>query len=569
MQIFKPVKTNDSLFIKHESVLKDATEAVHKRVHYTPFPEMPSPKEYGETAEADQKSKFEAQLNGKFDRLKQSSDTWLTSDEESPYTSKSLGLSYPAFSNVESYIKAADKASQDWKRTDAKTRAGILIESLYRLKTNFFELAFATMHTTGQAFLMSFQASGPHAADRALEAIAIGYQELTRFPDHISWEKSAGKFNLKLEKYGINVGRGLGLAIGCSTFPTWNTLPGLYASLIAGNAVIVKPHPKAIYPIAIVIGMIQDVLSENGFDPNLVMLAVDKADKQITKELAEHPAVRIIDFTGSNTFGSYVESLPNKIVFTEKAGINSVIIDSVDDLEAVAKNIAFSISLYSGQMCTAPQNIYVPESGIKTKDGVKSLAEVENAIVEATKGLVEHPKAGFAVAGAIQSKDTVERIKKAGALGGKVLLESKPIANPEFADARTGSPIIIEVSKDKRDLIKGEMFGPIVFIVPTKDTAESIELAASGAREHGAISCGAYTKDPAIMEQIAMQMAEAGTPVSFNLTGMVYVNQNSGFSDFHVTGGNPAGNASFTNPEFVVKRFIRVQSRVEGDALSN
>ncbi|MBX9694003.1 MAG: aldehyde dehydrogenase family protein, partial [Cyanobacteria bacterium] len=252
MQIFKPVKTNESLFNKHESILKDAMDAVHKRLHYTPFPEMPSPKEYGETAEADQKQKFESQLTGKFDRLKQSSDTWLTSDEESPYTGQALSLSYPAFSNVDGYIKAAEKASQDWKRTDAKTRAGILIESLFRLKDYFFELAFATMHTTGQSYLMSFQASGPHAADRALEAIALGYQELTRFPDHISWEKSAGKFNLKLEKYGTNIGRGLALAIGCSTFPTWNTMPGLYASLIAGNAVIVKPHPKAIYPIALV-----------------------------------------------------------------------------------------------------------------------------------------------------------------------------------------------------------------------------------------------------------------------------------------------------------------------------
>lgn len=565
MQIFKPVKTNDNLFQKHESVLKDAMDAVHKRLHFTPFPEMPSPKEYGETAEADQKQKFESQLNGKFDRLKQSSDSWLTSDEESPYTGKALSLSYPTFSNVDAYIEAAEAASQDWKRTDAKTRTGILIESLNRLKNSFFELAFATMHTTGQSYLMSFQASGPHAADRALEAIALGYQELTRFPDHVSWEKSAGKFTLKLEKYGTNIGRGLALAIGCSTFPTWNTMPGLYASLVAGNAVIVKPHPRAIYPIALVVSIIQEVLSESGFDPNLVLLAVDKADKPVTKQLAEHSAVKIIDFTGSNAFGSFIEGLPNKIVFTEKAGINSVIVDSVDDLEAVAKNIAFSISLYSGQMCTAPQNIYVPESGVKTKDGVKSLADVENAIVEATKGLVEHPKAGFAVAGAIQSKDTVERVKKAATLGGKILLESKPIPNPEFAEARTHSPIIIEVGSDKRDLIKGEMFGPIVFVVPTKNTAESIELAAASAREHGAISCSAYTKDPEIMEQIALQMAEAGTPVSFNLTGMIYVNQNAGFSDFHVTGGNPAGNASFTNPEFVVKRFIRVQSRVEGE----
>jgi len=562
MQIFTPAKTSVSLFEKHESLIKEAIDAVHKREHYTPFPEMPSPADYGEGAEAEQKAAFERQLGGKFEQLHQSSDTWVECDEESPFTSKALKISYPAFKDIESYITAAQKANEKWKLTDAKTRAGVLVESLQKLKAHFFELAFATMHTTGQSYLMSFQASGPHAADRALESIALGYAELTRFADHISWEKPAGKINLKLEKFGMNVGRGLALAIGCSTFPTWNTLPGVYASLITGNPVIVKPHPKAIYPIAIVIGVIQSVLKDNGFDPNLIMLAVDKTDNQITKKLAEHAAIKIIDFTGSNSFGNYIEGLPGKVVFTEKAGVNSIIIDSIDDLDAMAKNIAFSVSLYSGQMCTAPQNIYVPESGITAGGNNVSLEAVEKAIVDQTRGLVEHPKAGHAVAGAIQSKATMERVAKAKDIGGKVLLENKAIANPEFPEAQTQSPIIIELSRDKRNLVKGEMFGPIVFIIPTKDTNESLELASQAACEHGAISCSAYTEKEETLQNIAAKMAEAGTAVSFNLTGGVYVNQNAGFSDFHVSGGNPAGNASFTNPEFIVKRFVRVQSRI-------
>ena len=562
MQIFAPVKTSTTAFEKYEALIKQALDAVHKREHYSPFPEMPSPADYGEGAEAEQKAKFEAQLEAKFDRLQQSSDSWLESDEESPFTGKALKISYPAFSSIEALISASQKANEQWKLADAKTRAGLLVETLQQLKSHFYELAFATMHTTGQSYMMSFQASGPHAADRALESIALGYSELTRFADKISWEKPAGKFTLKLEKLGMNVGRGLALAIGCSTFPTWNTLPGLYASLITGNAVIVKPHPKAIYPIALVVSVIQSVLKENGFDPNLVLLACDKLDNQITKKLAENPAIKIIDFTGSNAFGDYIEGLPGKIVFTEKAGVNSIIIDSIDDLDAMAKNIAFSISLYSGQMCTAPQNIYVPESGIAVKDGHASLEDVEKAIVDQTRGLIDHPKAGYAVAGAIQSKATMDRVMKAKDIGGKVLLENKMIANPDFPEAHTQSPIIIELNKGSRNLVQGEMFGPIVFIIPTKDTNESLELASKSAREKGAITCGAYTEDETTMHKIAMEMAEAGTAVSFNLTGGIYVNQNASFSDFHVSGGNPAGNASFTNPEFIVKRFVRIQSRI-------
>jgi len=53
------------------------------------------------------------------------------------------------------------------------------------------------MHTTGQSFVMSFQASGPHSNDRALEVVAMAYEELTRFASEVEWVKPMGKFDLK------------------------------------------------------------------------------------------------------------------------------------------------------------------------------------------------------------------------------------------------------------------------------------------------------------------------------------------------------------------------------------
>lgn len=560
--LYAPTKPNHSLFEKHKDIIEKAIEAVHKREFYAQYPEMPSAQVYGETAEADQKKLFDAQLGKKFERLKQSHDSWLQSDEQSPYTRQALEILYPIFGDSKKYIDASLAAAHDWRKTDAQTRAGILLESLERLKKHFYEVAFSTMHTTGQSFMMSFQASGPHAADRALEAIALGYQELSRFPQQLTWEKPAGKVTLKLEKFFTTVPKGLSLSIGCATFPIWNTLPGLFASLVTGNSVIVKPHPKAIYPIAIVIALLQEVLIENKFSPDLVLIASDKEAKPISKELAENEAVKIIDFTGSSSFGKYIENLPGKVTFTEKAGVNSLIIDSVADLNAMAQNVAFSVSLYSGQMCTAPQNIYVPKTGVDVAGQNVPFEEVEKALVEAIRGLASHPKMGPAVLGAIQSEATYNRIEEAKNLGGKILLESQPIQNPEFQNVRSASPIVIELESTATEIFSREMFGPIVFIIPTSNTEESLKLASESASEHGAISCGAYTVKQKTMEEIADRMAEAGTSVSFNLVGNIYVNQNAGFSDFHVSGGNPAGNASFTDPEFVLKRFTRVQAKV-------
>jgi phenylacetic acid degradation protein paaN len=435
------------------------------------------------------------------------------------------------------------------------------MESLDRMKNRFFEIAYATMHTTGQGYMMAFQASGPHAADRALEAIAAGYEELGRLPSATVWDKPMGKFNIQLNKEWRAVPKGISVVIGCSTFPTWNSVTGIYGSLMTGNSVIVKPHPGAILPIAIVVAEIQNVLVENNLDPNTCQLAVDTYDKMITKELAEHPAVKLIDFTGNSAFGSYLEALQGKTVFTEKTGVNSVILDSVVDADKVAANLAFSVNLYSGQMCTAPQNFYIPADGIKTPNGVMSFDEFAQKLVDNINSLVDNPKAGPFVLGAVQNKKTSERVIEAEKLPGKVWLKSRTFENPMFKNARVATPIIVEIDSSKKDVFSKELFGPIALLIKTKNTDESVALAQEMALNHGAISCGAYTTDANVKEKIADEMALAATPVSFNLTGGIYMNQNAAFSDFHVTGGNPSGNASFTNPEYVTKRFTWVGHR--------
>ncbi len=548
-----------SLFNKHEATLHKAIDALHTRTFFTAFPENPSPSLYGESADSNGKEKFQASLGKKFDELGVDATEWI-GEEESPYTQDALEVLYPSLS-VDRLITQATKGYHVWRRVSAQDRAGILMESLERIKGRFFEIAYATMHTTGQGFMMAFQASGPHAADRALEAIAAGYEELQRFPASAIWDKPMGKFNIQLQKEWRAVPKGVSVVVGCSTFPTWNSVTGIYASLITGNPVIVKPHPGAILPIAIFVSEIRKVLSENNLDPDICQLAVDTFDNMITKDLAEHPAVKLIDFTGNGAFGSYIESIQGKTTFTEKTGVNSVILDSVDDVDKVAANLAFSINLYSGQMCTAPQNFYIPESGIGTPAGVVTFDEFAQKLVDNINSLVENPKAGPYVLGAVQNKKTCDRITAVEKMPGKVWLKSRSFENPMFKNARVATPVVLGVNASENKIFGEELFGPIALLIKTKNTEQSLSLAKDLAITHGAISCGAYSTDAGIREKIADEMALASTPVSFNLTGGIYMNQNAAFSDFHVTGGNPSGNASFTNPEYVNKRFTWVGHR--------
>jgi phenylacetic acid degradation protein paaN len=548
------------LYDRHRETIEKAIEAVHTRQYFSAYPEIPSGKIYGETARDDGLKAFQARLNAPFTIDQPASGT--VGGEQSPY-GMALGITYPG-ADLDQLMAAAATAQQSWKKADPDARVGVGLEILHRLNRRSFEIAFAVMHTTGQGFMMAFQAGGPHAQDRGLEAIAYAWEEMTKTPGHATWSKKVSRTDtITLDKTYRIVPRGIAAVIGCSTFPTWNGYPGLFASLVTGNAVVVKPHPGAILPLAITVEIAREVLAEQGFDPNVITLAADTLEQPITKELVTRPEVRIVDYTGGSEFGAWIEvNARQAVIYTEKAGVNSIIIDSLDDLKAVTGNIAFTLCLYSGQMCTTSQNIFIPKGGIETGAGHVSFDDVAAGIVKAVDWLLGDAARGAEVLGAIQSEKTLKRLEQAKKEGGTVLREPTPVANEAFPEARVRSPLILEVDARDEKLFMREMFGPIAYVVATEGTDQSIDLATKAAREQGAITCSIYSTDPKVLEQAEDATADAGVSLSCNLTGQIWVNQNAAFSDFHVTGANPAGNATLCDSAFVANRFRVVQSRI-------
>ncbi|KWE93424.1 aldehyde dehydrogenase [Burkholderia ubonensis] len=549
------------LFTKHEDTLKHALAAIESRGYWSPFVEMPSPKVYGESANADGEAAFKSHLDKTF-ALDQPAAGETVGAERSPY-GIGLGVRYPK-STPDALIAAAAAAQPAWRKAGPTAWIGVCMEILARLNRASFEIAYSVMHTTGQAFMMAFQAGGPHAQDRALEAVAYAWDELRRIPADAHWEKPQGKNPpLAMHKRYTVVPRGTGLVLGCCTFPTWNGYPGLFADLATGNTVIVKPHPGAILPLAITVRIARDVLREAGFDPNVVtLLATEPNDGALVQDLALRPEIKLIDFTGSTQNGTWLECHAHQAqVYTEKAGVNQIVIDSVDDLKAAAKNIAFSLSLYSGQMCTAPQNIYVPRGGIRTADGHASFDEVAQAIAVAVQKLTSDPARSVELIGAIQNDGVTARIDDARKLG-RVLADSLALQHPAFPDARVRTPLVLQLDAADREKFTQEWFGPISFVIATDSTAQSLDLAGAIAAEHGALTLSAYSTDDAVIDAAHDAAVRGGVALSINLTGGVFVNQSAAFSDFHGTGANPAANAALADSAFVANRFRVVQSRV-------
>ena len=130
-----------------------------------------------------------------------------------------------------------------------------------------------------------------------------------------------------------------------------------------------------------------------------------------------------------------------------------------------------------------------------------------------------------------------------------------------FSEARTRSIKIVQLDTADASDYEEEIFGPIVYIVATDSTDQSIALASSIAKKQGAISCSLYSTNQNTIDQAVDAMTLAGVPVSCNLIGNIWVNQSAAFSDYHVSGANPSGNATLSDSAFVVGRFNIVQCR--------
>ncbi len=545
---------------RHRPTLERALRAITERAYWSPYAEVPSGKLYGETAADEGRAAFEALLGKPFE-LDQPATDGLVGGERSPY-GIDLGVAYAPVADVEALLGAARAGTRAWRDAGPDVRAAVCLEILQRLNRRSFEVAHAVMHTTGQAFGMAFQAGGPHAQDRALEAVAYAYAEMTRHPLEVEWEKPAGRGEVfRLHKTYRLVPRGVALVIGCITFPTWNSYPGLFASLVTGNPVVVKPHPRAILPLAITVRVAREVLAEAGFAADLVSLVAEEPGGTVASDLATHPDVRIVDFTGSTEYGEWLEEHARQAaVFTEKAGVNHVVIDSTDDFVGLCKNLAFSLSLYSGQMCTTPQNILIPSSGIDTDQGRKSYDEVVAGITAAVETMLADDKRASALLGGIVNEGVLDRLERAPSYG-RVVLESRSVKHPDFPEATIRTPVVVALDAADREVYAREHFGPIAFTIATESTEQSLEVLRDVVRERGALTALVHSTNDAVLDAAEEVCAEVGVPLSCNLTGGVYVNQSSAFSDFHGTGANPACNTTLTDAAFVAPRFRIVQSR--------
>lgn len=553
------------LYEQHHELLEAARLACQRREAWSPYPEMPERYPDAEAAQARGRAAFEAhRQRGRFVLDQPGIVDWI-GEEVSPYTRQPLGIVYPQ-SDLDTLMASAEVAMPAWAQASIETRLGVLMEVLQTLyRDHLFEIAQAVMHTAGQSENMAYAGSGVNALDRGIEALVYAEQAMRSVTPHGQWTRRFGKVEIALEKTWRLVPRGVAVCFACASFPTWNAWPSMLASLATGNPVVVKPHPATVLPMAITVAVCRQVLQAAGFDPNLVTMALDTQAEPIGKRLVKHPRTAIVDFTGSVRFGQWVEQNAHPaLCYTETAGCNTVVLTSCEDLDAVLRSLATTLCMFSAQMCTSPQNIYVPREGVQTPQGLVPLAEVGARLAQAVQALTQDPRRAAMILATIQSPQTqalVQELHEQGRKRGQVLLAPGTYTHPAWPDARTCTPLMLQVDTTQRELYAQERFGPISFVIACADAQDALAQACADVREHGGLTAFLYATDEAFIEQAEWAYARAGAQLTINLTGPMPLNFAAAYSDYHVTGLNPAGNATLTNLAFVSARFAVAQSR--------
>ncbi|PVH30774.1 aldehyde dehydrogenase [Pararhodobacter oceanensis] len=516
-----------------------------------------------EQADREGKAAFTAHLGQRFALDLPGVTGWI-GEELSPYTQAPLGITYPQ-ADPDALFTAAKAAIPAWAAAPIDTRLMLLMEALDRLyRDHLFTIVQAVMHTAGQSYNMAYAGSGVNALDRGIEALVYAEQAMRAVTPKAQWARRFGRSDIALEKTYRIVPRGVAVCFTCASFATWNAWPSILASLATGNAVIVKPHPASVLPMALTVRVLRDLLTEQGFDPNLVTLCVDTVSEPLGKALIKHKDCAIVDFTGSAQFGAWVEANAHPaLAFTETSGCNTVVIAGAEDLDAAIRALATTMCMFSAQMCTSPQNIYLPPE-IDTPKGPVPRAEIAAKLAEAIRTLTEDPRRASMILASVQSPQSlalIDQIRSAAAARGEVLLDSRPYDHPEFPQARTATPLLVRLGKDARDLYAEERFGPIGFVIDCDSAEDALHQATTDACENGGITGFLYASDEGFIARAEDAYARAGAQLTINLTGAMPLNFAAAYSDYHVTGLNGAGNATLTTLGFVAPRFAVAQSR--------
>ncbi|MFB7223126.1 aldehyde dehydrogenase family protein [Streptomyces sp. NPDC056227] len=387
-----------------------------------------------------------------------------------PATEDVVGLA-PEASRAQVYAAAAAarEAFPAWSRTRPEQRAAILDRAADLMQRDF----------AANAALARAESGATTGTARSMQ-VAVGAARFRRYargalepveeaiPPQINEAGPMGRAGI-FGALAVRQPVGVVTCITSYNNPWANPAGKVAPALAMGNTVVVKPAPQdplSVYRMA-------EALAEAGV-PAGVVNVVTGSGPVAGEAAVDSPDVDMVSFTGSTAVGQRIAEVCGrgmKRQLMELGGKGAALVLDDADLDAAVAGIGTTFSFYSGQICTAPTRVLVQRG-------------VHGALIERLTAYAGHlpvgdPAAKGTVVGPVISAAHRDRIESYVELGRKegarvVAGGERPAGHDRgFYVAPT---LLADCTNDMR-VVREEIFGPVVVVVPFDDEEEGIALA--------------------------------------------------------------------------------------------
>ena len=242
-------------------------------------------------------------------------------------------------------------------------------------------------------------------------------------------------------------------------------------ALAAGNTCILKPASYT--PLTAI--RLGELALEAGFPPGVVNVVTGPGGTA-GAAIAAHPGIGKVAFTGETTTGQEIMRLAAgnvKKISLELGGKSPNIVFADADLERFAKESPYAVFDNAGQDCCARSRIFV-ERSVHEK--------VVELFVEATRRVVVgDPADDKTEMGSLVSQKQRERVLDYIAVGreegAELVLGGEAPTGPLFDEGAFLSPTVFDACRTDMRIVREEIFGPVVAIIPFEDEVEAVRLA--------------------------------------------------------------------------------------------
>jgi aldehyde dehydrogenase (NAD+) len=411
--------------------------------------------------------------------------------------------------DVDAAVEAAREAFDRWRKTPAPRRAEILFrlgEILIRNKDRFAqemtrEMGKVLKETGGdvqEAIDCTYYTAGE---GRRLH----GFTTPAEMPD-----KFAMCVRQPVGSCGLITPWNFPMAI-----PSWKLIP----ALVCGNTVVIKPAedtPLSTYNLV-------KACEEAGVPAGVVNLVTGYGDTT-GAAITNHPALRLISFTGSTETGRIVAGAcaeRNAICSLEMGGKNVIIIMDDADIDLAIEGAIWGAFGTSGQRCTASSRLVVHKKVYK--QFAKKLIEravnlrVGNGADPSTDmGPVINADAVHKVMGYIEIGERED--------GARLACGGKRLERGEHSHGYFIEPTVFTDVAPQMRIAQEEIFGPVTAVIPADSLDHAIEIANNV--RYG-LSAAIYTRD----------VNRAFHAMNEMYTGIFYINSSTIGAEVHLPFG--------------------------------